>query len=182
MGSDPDAERAVSAVPFAQMPDDARVWIFATARPLGEAEARHLLDRVDQHLAGWLAHGRTVVGARDWRHDRFLLVAADERASGVSGCSVDSLFHTLGELERELGVTLRDASPVWFRDADGEVRALARPDFRARVREGVVDGDTPVFDHTVASVGDLRRGRWERPLRESWHARVFLKPAESGRG
>lgn len=171
----------LNPVPFPQLPDEARLWTFAASRPLSAAEAERLLGRVDAHLAQWRAHGRPVVGAREWREDRFLLVAADERASGVSGCGIDSLFHALGEAERELGVTLRDRSRVWFRDRAGEVRALGRPEFRALVRGGEVDGETRVFDHTAETVGDERTGRWERPLRTSWHAEVFLHDTGSGR-
>ena len=169
------------AVPFDRLPDDARVWIFAAARPLDDSEAERLLARVDAHLASWRAHGRPVVGSRDWRYGQFLLVGADERASGVSGCSIDALFHALGEMEAELDVALRDASPVWFRDPEGGVRCVSRPEFRGLVRDGDVDADTTVFDNTVTTVDDVRAGRWERPLRQSWHGRVFLKKAASGR-
>lgn len=170
----------MSAVSFDHLPDDARVWVFAASRPLSEDEAARLLSRVDGHLTEWHAHGRAVVGARDWCYDRFLMVGADERASGVSGCSLDSLFHALGDAEAELGVQLRDASRVWFRDAEGDIRSLPRTEFRTLVREGEVDADTVVFDNTVSTAGDVRAGRWERPMRESWHRQVFLKAAPSG--
>lgn len=158
---------------FAGMPPHARLWIFAAPRPLADAEASRLLARVDDFLTGWHAHGHPVVGARDWLHDRFLLIAADEEATGVSGCSIDSLYRVLRDAEREIGVPLLDSSRVWFRDPEGEVRSETRPEFRERVARGEVGEDTVVFDQTVASVGAMRAGEWERPLRESWHARAF---------
>lgn len=160
-------------VAFADLPDDARLWVFAAPRALTPAEADVLLPRVDAFLSGWLAHGRPVVGARDLRLDRFLLVAADERATGVSGCSIDSLFRVLQELESTLGVSLLDSSRVHYRDASGEVRSVTRAEFRELVTSGAVDGDTPVFDNTVREVGTVRADRWELPMRESWHARAF---------
>jgi hypothetical protein len=159
--------------PFDQLPDDARLWVFGAARPLDEAEGAALLEHADRFLAAWAAHGAPVVGGRELRHGRFLLVAADERATGVSGCSTDALFRSLDEVERELGTTLRDGGLVFWRGPDGEVRSAPRPAFRERVRAGEVDGDTPVFDNTVATVGDVRAGRWEVPMRASWHARAF---------
>jgi hypothetical protein len=161
------------AVPFDQLPDDSRVWVFAAARPLDEAQQRDLLAHVDAFLHRWAAHGAPVVGGRELREGRFLLVGADERATGVSGCSIDTLFRTLGELEAATGVPLRDASLVFWRDAAGEVQAAPRAAFRERVRAGEVDGGTPVFDNTVGTVGDVRGGRWEVPMRESWHGRAF---------
>lgn len=159
---------------FSDLPDDARLWIFAAARPLDAEECSRLLALVDDFLAGWHAHGHPVVGARDLRLDQFLLVAADERASGVSGCSIDSLYRVLKQVDGEISVGLLDSSLVHYRDADGTVRSVSRPDFRELVAEGAVDGDTLVFDNTLRTVGDLRAERWELPLRESWHARAFL--------
>lgn len=165
------------AVPFQQLPGDARLWVFAAARPLDDAQQADLLVHVDDFLRRWAAHGAPVVGGRELRHGRFLLVGADERATGVSGCSIDSLFRTLGELEAATGVPLRDTSLVFWRDAAGEVQSAPRPAFREQVRGGQVDGETVVFDNTVRSVADLREGRWELPMRESWHGRAFGETA-----
>ncbi len=162
------------AVPFEQMPDDARVWVFAAPRTLPSADADALLERVDGFLERWAAHGAPVVGARDFRHGRFLLIAADERATGVSGCSIDSLFHALADVERELGTDLRRTSSfVFYRDAAGEVKSAERPEFRRIAAAGEIGEDTPVFDNTIATVGDLRAGRWETRFRDAWHSKAF---------
>jgi hypothetical protein len=161
-------------VPFSDMPDSARVWVFASPQSVPAAEAARLASSVQRFVSGWLAHGRPVHGAMDWRYDRFLIVAADEVASGVSGCSIDSLFRTLGAVSDEMGVTLLDASLVWYRDASGNIQAVSRPDFRRMAAEGRVTDSTVVFDNTVATVGDLRSGGWERPAEESWHGKAFL--------
>jgi hypothetical protein len=161
------------ATDFQNLPDDACAWVFASSRALGEAEQASLLARVDDFLARWNAHGNPVVGARDLRHDRFLVLAADERATGVSGCSIDSLFGALREVQTEFGVTLLDSTAVWFRDGSGEIRGVSRPEFRELARSGGVDAETVVFDNTVATVGELRQGRWETALRNAWHARAF---------
>ncbi len=159
------------------MPSAARVWIFAAREPLSGPAQERVLQRTDQFLAGWAAHGRPVTGAREVKYDRFLVVAADEAASGVSGCSIDSLFHALAETERETGTTLTDQSLVWFRNSAGEIEALSRSEFRQLVRDGGAGADTTVFDHTIATVGDLSGGRWELPLRDSWHAQAFSRRA-----
>jgi hypothetical protein len=165
------------AVPFDQLPDDARLWVFAAAQPLDDARQQALLQHADAFLQRWAAHGAPVVGGRELRHGRFLLVGADERATGVSGCSIDTLFRTLGELETQMGVPMRDGSLVFYRDAQGEIQAEPRPAFRQRAAAGGVNEDTVVFDNTITTVGQLRAGGWEKPLRDSWHARAFGVPA-----
>ena len=160
--------------PFAEMPDDARLWVFASPRRLEPSELQTVHDHVAAFVEQWTAHGAPVVGAFDLRHDQFLLVAADEAATGVSGCSIDSLTRALKGVERELGLSLLDASSrVWFRDGDGAVRALPRSDFRDRVRAGDAGEETLVFDNTVTTVGAVREARWETPMRRSWHAKAF---------
>jgi hypothetical protein len=161
------------AVPFDRLPDDARLWVFAAAHPLDDAQQAALLEHADAFLQRWAAHGAPVVGGRELRHGRFLLVGADERATGVSGCSIDSLFRTLGELEGQMGVPMRDGSLVFYRDTRGEIQAEPRAAFRQRAAAAGVTEETTVFDNTIGTVGELRAGGWEKPLRDSWHARAF---------
>jgi hypothetical protein len=160
-------------IPFATMPAAARAWVFGAAQPVIGADAQRLLGGVDSFLRGWAAHGAPVVGARDWRHDHFLIVAADEEATGVSGCSIDALFRTLKWAEGEIGITLLDSSLVWFRNTEGSVQAVQRSEFRELVGRGEVTDRTIVFDNTVGTVGGLHAGEWERPFAEAWHARAF---------
>lgn len=164
----------VPATPFEGLPNDARLWIFGAMQPVVGSDARRFLEIVDSFVDRWAAHGHPVIGGRDWRHDHFLLVAADERATGVSGCSIDSLFHALKAAESELGITVLDSSAVWFRDSGGHVQAATRAEFREMAAAGEVSDETTVFDNTVATVGQLRDGSWERPMSESWHGRAFL--------
>jgi hypothetical protein len=163
----------VSRVPFAQIADDARLWIFAAANPLASSHRDLLRAQTGDFVEDWLAHGRPVVGAYDLRYDHFLLVAADEAATGVSGCSIDSLFRVLKQAEAEADTSLLDSSRVWFRDEAGEVQSVSRQEFRKLAEAGEVSGDTVVFDNTISTVGDLRAGMWEGPARQSWHGRAF---------
>jgi hypothetical protein len=161
------------AIDFTGLPDDARLWVFAAAHPLKEEQKSRLLSDVDSFLERWNAHGHPVVGARALRDDRFLLMAADERATGVSGCSIDTLFRVFKQLEIATGATLLDSSLVHYRDRHGRVLSTSRGEFRELARKGEVNAETIVFDNTVATVGDMRTGKWERPAGESWHARAF---------
>ena len=160
-------------VPFTSLPDHARLWVFAAERPLdGDARARLLAD-VDTFLDGWAAHGTPLRCGRDLVHDRFLLVAVDERAAGVSGCSIDALTRQLREHERRLGMALMDNAPVHYRRDDGVAR-VSRAEFRDLAAAGTVSVETVVFDNTVPDLGSVRAGKWEAPARETWYRRAFF--------
>jgi len=160
-------------VDFAELPDDARLWVFPASRPLSAAESERLLNTVDEFLATWAAHGSPLHTSREWRLGQFLLVAVDEAATGVSGCSIDALVRCLRQVERDLDLRLTDHTPVFFRDREG-VRLASRGEFAELARSAAVGPSTTVFDNTVPSVGALRAGRWEAPAADSWHGEAFF--------
>ena len=164
-------------VPFDTLPDDSRLWVFGVERTLEEAEQESFLSAVDLFLETWAAHGTLLRCGRDWRRDRFLLVAVDQASEPPSGCSIDAMVGVLKDQERRLRVRVLDNTPVWFL-ADGEVRRMSRPEFRRLAEEGAVNPDTVVFDNTVTRLKDARQGLWEGPAREHWHQRVFFKHTE----
>lgn len=160
-------------IEFTELPDTARLWIFAAEHALPPAARDRVLAAVDAFVAEWAAHGRPVVAGRDWRYDRFLCIGVDEAATQLSGCSIDGMVRMLKRLGGELGVELIDSPPVWYR-REGEIVSATREEFEALARGGSVGPDTIVFDLTAPTVGELRAGRWEQPTRDTWHARAFF--------
>lgn len=163
----------MSLVPMSSLPPDARIWCFgASARP-----ADSTLEKLRTELAGfldtWTAHGADLRAGFDWLNDGFLVIAVDESTTGASGCAIDALTGRLRQLERETGIELLDAAPVWYRETSGEVRQVAREEFRRLAAEGSVTEATPVFDLTVDRLGAVRSGGWEVEAGRSWHARLL---------
>ncbi len=163
-------------IPFEQLPDTARLWVFGSSRALTEAEEAQFLGTVDTFLETWAAHGAPLTVGREWRDGRFLHVAVDEASVPPSGCSIDAMVNTLKGVEKELDVVFVDNGPVWFRSADG-IGRVSRADFRALVEAGSVTPDTKVFDNSVTRVSELRSGSWERPARDAWHGKAFFRNA-----
>jgi hypothetical protein len=163
---------AMPRVAFDNLPDDARVWVFGAASEPTPAATERLLDAVDEFLAQWDAHGAPLVCGRAWRDERFLAIGVDQSAAGASGCSIDGLFRTLARLEPVLGTTLLGGGRVYYRDDAGHVQATSRTAFNQLARDGRVGPDTPVFDTSITSAVAWRE-RFERPIRESWHAELI---------
>lgn len=153
-------------VPIEQLTNDAHIWIFGISPALDAQQEAHVLRSVDAFLDNWAAHGTPIRGARDLREGSFLVIAADENRE-KSGCSIDRMFGTLKQLERDLGVQILDSNRVFFRAGTG-VRAVTREQFR-----NAATNDTPVFDITAEHLGEVRSGAWERAVRDSWHSQLL---------
>lgn len=153
-------------IPIEQLGNNAHVWIFGISPSLDDAKRDTVLRQVDTFLDEWAAHGVPIRGARDLREGSFLVIAADEDRE-KSGCSIDRMFGTLKQLERDLGVQILDSNRIFFRAEEG-VKAVARHEFR-----NVASTDTQVFDVTAEHLGDIRSGAWEKPARESWHKQLL---------
>lgn len=162
----------MSRIPFADLPDRARLWVFAAGRTLEPPERRRLEASVEEGLAAWNAHGSPVTWGYEIRYDRFLLVGVDESRTALSGCSIDHAVHRIRDLEAELKTSFLDNARVFFREGDA-ILTVSRPEFRERAAAGAANAATIVFNNTVATVGDVRQGRWEVPLSRSWHAQAF---------
>jgi hypothetical protein len=149
-----------------QLSNDAHVWIFGISPSLDAQKSDALLGTIQAFLDNWAAHGVPIAGAAEVREGSFLVVAADEQRE-KSGCSIDRMFGTLKQLERDLGVAILDSNRIFYRDHD-QVRTVSRSDFRNEATP-----ETPVFDVTVERLGEVRAGAWEKPAAESWHRQLL---------
>ena len=154
-------------IDFAQLPDDGRLWIFGSDRPLGRDEAAVLLEEVDRFLDQWKAHGAPLRSARDWRDDRILAIGIDPTAEQASGCSIDGLFRELQRLEGPLATSLLAGGRVFYRDRNGRTQLALRNEIGRLASAHVIDTDTPVLDTSLTTVGAFRE-RFERSARDTW--------------
>ena len=95
----------------------------------------------------------------------------DEELALASGCSIDSSFEFIQDLEKRLGVSLLDRLIVAHRDAKGI--ALTRIDeFEIMIRDGEVGIETIVFNNLVDNKADFD-SKWEVLLKDSWHRKLL---------
>src|SRR5678816_2823860 len=67
-----------------------RVWIYQSSRLFTVSEALQIEEMINQFAQNWLSHGIPVKGAAHLFFGQFVVLIADESATGVSGCSTDS--------------------------------------------------------------------------------------------
>jgi hypothetical protein len=121
----------------------------------------------------WQAHGASVAGLYGTVHGRFLVIAETPDGATPTGCSIDSMKGEIGALEELLGTRLQDGARLYYRGSDGTVETATRPEFKALVQAGRITPDTEVFDLTLTKLGDLRQGVFSKPLKDSWHLKLY---------
>jgi hypothetical protein len=161
----------MAVVPFEDLPDSSRAWVFGSDRTLDEAKSTILMTEVDRFLHQWKAHGSELTVGRSWKCGRFLTVAVDQSAAGASGCSIDGLFRALKSLEPKLGASMVTSGLIFYRDANGQVQSVDRDEFAALGAAGKIGAHTHVFDPTVTSLLEWR-ARFELDLNDSWHSKL----------
>lgn len=151
------------------LPDAARLWLLALTEP---ADPAVLAPEIDALLGKW-RHKGTQYQA-DWAllEGRILAIAEPTLAEQPSGCAIDGMQRGLGQALGRLGLRLEDPQAVLVRLPEG-LSILPRSDLAARLADGTLTAATPVLDLALLTLGELRQGRFERPLGETWIGRKF---------
>src|SRR5690606_9221657 len=149
-----------------------RIWIYQTDRDLTAAENVKVLDILKLFTADWKTHGRTIAAKAEVRHEWCLIGIVGDSIAPPAGCSRDKAVYLLKEIEQETGLNLFDRLQVAYRKGD-QIVVASRHEFEELVASGEITEDTIVFNNLVTSYPELET-HWEVPVKESWHAKVFL--------
>ena len=158
-------------VAFDHLPPRARVWVYQASRPLSEAELMPLLPRLAGFAEEWTSHGRQLAASAQFLHRQFLVIGLDEAVAGASGCSIDASVRFVRELEQQLGIELLEKSRMAFLD-EGQLRFFTRRELREAIAAGQVTADTPYFNNTLSTKGELDL-HWPAPAGQTWLAPYF---------
>ena len=104
--------------------DNSRVWIYQSSRLFLISEALEMEDMLNDFAANWKSHGAAVKGFANLFFGQFIVLMADETATGVSGCSTDSSVHLIKSIEEKYKVQLFDRQTLAFIVKDNSVAAL----------------------------------------------------------
>jgi hypothetical protein len=153
-------------VPFDQLPDHSRIWIYQSNRTLTPQEKQQASTALRSFCENWTAHQQMLKTSFSIEHDQFIILATDEDYHQPSGCSIDSSVRALKELQASLGLDLFDRTKVAFL-VDGRVVTHPLPRLKAIFEAGELGSDTLTFDNLVPSRGDLAR-RWKVAVEKTW--------------
>lgn len=158
-------------IPFEDMPDHARIWIYQSNRKLTDQEVSQAQELLHAFTSDWAAHATPLQASYTIKYNRFIILAVDQEVHPSSGCSIDASVRVIQDLEQRFGIDLMDKMNVTFRTgAFIAYKDLA--DFKKMAKEKSVSGQTIVFNNLVNDIGEFK-DCWEVPASESWHGRFF---------
>ena len=146
--------------------DDSRVWIYQSSRLFTISEALQIEDILNDLVANWKAHGAPVKGYANLFFGQFIILMADEAATGVSGCSIDSVVRIIQQIEKQFGVEMFNWQNLAFVVKD-KVQIIPRQQFSYAIENNFITPQTLFFNNVVASKKELEEN-WMIPVERSW--------------
>ncbi|WP_153796675.1 hypothetical protein [Foetidibacter luteolus] len=146
-----------------------RVWIYQSNRIFSMPEALALEPVLQQFAANWKSHGTPVKGFANLLFGQFIVVMADETATGVSGCSTDSSVRVIKQIEEQFKVSLFDRQMLAFYLKD-KVELLPLSQLKYAFENNFINAGTLYFNNLVATKEELLNN-WIIPVQESWLAK-----------
>ncbi|MDR9456298.1 MAG: ABC transporter ATPase [Salegentibacter sp.] len=159
-------------VPFENLPDSARVWVYQANRSFTQEELEEIKARLDEFLTQWTVHGSELKAGYDIKYKRFITIGLDQQVNPASGCSIDASVAFIQQLEKDYNVDLLDKMNVSYKQGEF-VAYKTLIDFRKMAKNKSVSPNTIVFNNLVNNKEEYLNN-WEVPASESWHNR-FLK-------
>jgi hypothetical protein len=148
---------------------DSRVWVYQSTRLFSISEALHIEELLETFAKNWKSHGTPVKGYANLFFGQFLVLMADESATGVSGCSTDSSVRLVKEIEQLYKVSLFDRQSLAF-VVNNKVQIIPMAQLSYAAEKSFINGDTLYFNNLVATKNELINS-WIIPLKSSWLAK-----------
>ena len=162
----------VSLEAFENLTDRAVLRIVPIAGGLTQEKGEAFLAVLDQLLEQWKESGKVTAGTAVLAaNGKFVMIAYDLAGADLSGCTKDQLTHALLDYERVLKTPMLNAPRIAV-ERNGEVDFMNNIQFKELRAAGEVDAGTRVYDHLIATLGELRDGKFETTVGESWYDRV----------
>jgi hypothetical protein len=158
--------------------DNSRVWIYQSSRLLSLSEAFEAEDMINKFTEEWQSHGADVEAYGNLFFGQFLVLMADERQAGVSGCSTDASVRFVKSMGERFGVDFfnRTNLAFWLNE---KIQVLPMNQLSYAVQNAFINGDTLYFNNLVQTKKELEEA-WIIPLKDSWlNKKVSLTPSTS---
>ena len=145
---------------------DSRVWIYQSDRQFTEPEQIEIDELLQQFTNSWTSHGAKVKGFGKLFYNQFIILMADETASGVSGCSTDSSVRLIKEIEIKYKADLFNRQNLAFFNGENIIQ-IPLSKLNEAISSSLINNEAYYFNNVVLSKKELEN-KWIVPLKNSW--------------
>ena len=146
--------------------DNSRVWIYQSSRMFFISEALEMEEMLEKFVKEWDSHGTPVKGFANLFFGRFIIIMADETATGVSGCSTDKSVRLIKSIEEKYKVDLFNRQTLAFVVKD-KIEQVPLSQLSYAFENKFLDEETLYFNNTVLTKKELLEN-WITPIKNSW--------------
>lgn len=132
------------------------------------SEALEIEELLNQFKAEWKSHGAPVKGFANLFFGRFIVLMADESATGVSGCSTDSSVRLIKEIEQKFHVDMFNRQSLAFLVKE-KVELIPLAQLEYALENNFINKHTLYFNNVVLNKKQLVE-EWIIPVNKSWLA------------
>ena len=150
---------------------DSRVWIYQSNRQFTLAETLQIDELLENFATTWKSHGTDVKGFAKVLFGQFIILMADETATGVSCCSTDSSVRLIKNIEQDFNINLFDRQTLAFVIKE-RIQLYPLDKLNYAIENDLISPDTLYFNNTIQTKQELI-GHWIIPVKNSWLATRF---------
>lgn len=155
---------------------DSRVWVYQCSRVFHLNEALEIEEKLKEFILQWNSHGAPVKGEAHLFFGQFIVLIADETATGIGGCSTDSSVRVIKEIEQQFKVNMFDRVTLAFVIKD-KIQLLPMNQLNYAAENNFITGETLYFNNLVQSKEELEN-KWITAVKDSWLARkISFQPS-----
>jgi len=147
-------------VEFSKISDESKVWIYSSEKKLNMNQIEYIENKISNHLVNWQSHKKDIEAAVNIVENRFVIIAVDETKVSASGCSIDSLYRLIQDIELQLSISLLNRLNVYCVIND-KIVCLPISNLKDKV-----DSSTLFYDLTINNKFQL--SNFLKPIKNSW--------------
>jgi hypothetical protein len=164
-------------VPFEEMPANSKVWLYPSVDFFDKELKSNIENDLKAFVTEWLSHQREVKGSSKILAKGIICLAADQTDFEVSGCSIDSSYRFIKDLELKYNLSLFERDLVFFETMNGAVGLIRIKEIETAFKEEDLCEDTPVFNLQAATVNQVKNA-WI-PLIDTPYSRFLPEVVEN---
>ena len=158
-------------IPFDKISEKARTWIFASEKELNAGHKEFIRNKLQQFTSNWQSHNKDVLSSFQIIDNYFIIIAADEDFSDISGCGIDKSMHIIQEIEQSIQVSLTNKALLHFQK-DNLIKVVKLSQMKTFVSENEILPTDIYYNILVSNTKEVRE-HFRIPAISTWLKKYF---------